>query len=246
MTPVTCIIIDDEHHAIGLLAARLKNFYSNIEIVGTYTTWIDGLEAIRENRADLVFLDISIEDKSGMDILRLVPIIDSEIIFVTAYAQYALDAFKFAASGYIIKPVGDVELNNAVNKAIDRIQNKKLARRSSADIHKHAKIGIPSGKGVNYYNIDDILYFEAINNYTRMVLQNGEFTSSYNIGKINTILKDMPFYHLHRSYIVNVNYVIRYEGAGIVIMTNQQEIPVSRNSKEGFLKLFHSLQSGAD
>lgn len=244
MTPYTCIIIDDEHHAIGLLSARLKMLYNNIEVTGTYTTWTDGLEAVRRNIADIVFLDISIDGKNGLDILRLVPTLESEVIFVTAYTEYALDAFRLAASGYIVKPIGDIELNAAVNKTIERVKNKRLARMHNTAAHTHLKIGIPSGKGINYYNINDIIYFEAVNNYTRLVMQEGELISSYNIGKIQTILEGMPFYQIHRSYIVNINYVVRYEGAGIVIMSNKKEIPVSRNSKEGFLKLFNSLNAG--
>lgn len=243
MIPISCIIIDDEHHAIGLLAARLKALYNNITIVGTYTSWTDGLDAVRDNIADLVFLDISIGEQNGIDILKMAPTIESEVIFVTAYAEYALEAFKFSATGYIIKPVGDVELNNAVCKAAERIKNKRLAR-SHKPGHTQLKIGIPSGKGINYYNVDDILYFEAVNNYTRLVMVSGELTSSYNIGRINSILDGSPFFQLHRSYVVNINFVVRYEASGIVIMSNKKEIPVARNYREGFLKLFNSIHAG--
>lgn len=242
MAPYTCIIIDDEHHAIGLLTARLKTLYNNIEVIGTYTSWTDGLEAMRSNTADIVFLDISIGDKNGIDLLTLVPALESEVIFVTAYAEYALQAFRLAASGYIVKPIGDIELNLAVNKVTERIRNKRLAKMHNAGA-VHLKIGIPSGNGINYYNTNDIIYFEAVNNYTRLVMHNGELTSSYNIGKIGTLLEGLPFYQLHRSYIVNLNHIVRYEGSGVVIMVNKKEIPVARSAKEGFLKMFNSLNT---
>ena len=244
--PYTCIIIDDEHHAIGLLTESLKGLYSNINIIGSYTSWKDGLEAVRTNKADILFLDISIDGKNGIDILKIVPSLESEIIFVTAYAEHALEAFKFSATGYIIKPVGDAELSSAVNKAMERIDHKRQAKLNSSGIHINSKIGIPSGKGINYYNVDEIIYFEAVNNYTRIVTKNGELTSSYNIGKFKNMLEGMPFFHVHRSYIVNLNYITRYEGIGLVIMINKKEIPVARNSREDFLKLFTSLQSGFD
>lgn len=240
----TCIIIDDELHAIGLLAECLKGLYNNIEIIGTYTSWKDGVEAARNVKADIVFLDISIEGKNGMDILKIVPQIESEIIFVTAYAEYALDAFKFSASGYIVKPVGDTELSHAVNKAMDRARNKKLIKQHTA-IPINSKIGIPSGKGINYYNVDEIIYLEAVNNYTKVVTKTGELTSSYNIGKFKEIL-GLPFFHVHRSYIVNLNYVIRYEAAGTVTMNNKKEIPIARNTRDSFLKIFTSLNFNTD
>jgi len=240
----TCIIIDDEYPAIGLLTSCLEELYSNIKIVGSYTSWKEGLEAVRTIKADLLFLDISIEGKNGMDILKIVPSIESEIIFITAYSEYALEAFKFSATGYVVKPIGNTELIKAVNTALDRIGNKRLARQHShAGLPVSSKIGIPSGKGINYYDVAEIIYFEAVSNYTRVVTRSGEVTSSYNIGKFKGILEGLPFFHVHRSYIVNLNYVTRYEAAGMVIMNNKKEIPVARSSREEFLKFFTSLQS---
>jgi len=242
----TCIIIDDELPAIGLLSESLMGLYDNIVITGTYTTWKDGLAAVRNTTADILFLDISIEGKNGMDILKIVPDLDCEIVFVTAFAEHALKAFNFAASGYVVKPIGDAELNTAVNKAMERVLHKRLARQhnnAGADTHKPSKIGIPSGKGINYYNAEDILYFEAVNNYTKVITKTGELTSSYNIGKFESMLENQPFYQIHRSYIVNLNYVTRYEAAGSVIMTNKKELPVARGSREDFLKRFSNLQS---
>ncbi len=241
---VSCIIIDDEDYAIGLLSESLKELYSNIKIVKTFTTWKDGLEALRTMKVDIVFLDISIGGKNGLDILKIVPTLDSEIIFVTAYAEYALEAFKFSATGYIVKPIGDTELIKAVDKALERLHNKKMASQyKGTGVQLNTKIGIPSGKGVSYFDVDDIIYFEAVNNYTKVVTKNTELISSYNIGKFTSILEGMPFFHVHRSFIVNLNYVSRFEAVGAVIMINKKEIPVSRNSRDEFLKLFTSLQS---
>lgn len=238
----TCIIIDDEEHAIGLLRESIAGLYSNIEIIGAYTSWKDGLEAVRSVHADLLFLDISIGGKNGMDILKIVPQLESEIIFVTAYAEYALDAFKFSATGYVVKPVGDAQLGIAIDKAIERVKNKRLAKQKPAAAHVNSKIGIPHGNGINYYEIDDIIYFEAENNYTRVVTQHSDLLSSYNIGKFNTLLEGLPFYQVHRSYVVNLNFIVRYEAVGVVIMSNKKEIPVARSTREDFLKLFANLQ----
>lgn len=240
----TCVIVDDEQHAIGLLTETIKGLYNNINIIGLCSTWKDAIETLRVAKPDILFLDISIGGKNGLDILKIVPGLECEIIFVTAYSEYAVDAFKVSATGYVVKPVGDMELSNAVDKAIERIKNKKLARQySGTTFHVNSKIGIPNGKGINYFEIDEIIYFEAISNYTKVVTRNSELVSSYNMGKFRSLVEGLPFYHVHRSYVINLNCVVRYEVAGIVIMSNQKEIPVARSFREDFLKLFTSFQS---
>lgn len=239
----SCFIIDDEEYAIGLLSESIKSLYNNVKITGTFTTWKQGLDALRTLKADILFLDISIGGKNGMDILKIVPSLESEIIFVTAYSEFALEAFKFSATGYIVKPAGDEALSMAVDKAIERINNKRMAKNASiGPRHSNSKIGIPSGKGVSYFDVDDIIYFEAVNNYTKVVTKHSEMLSSYNIGKYKGLL-DMPFFHVHRSYIVNINFITRYEAMGMIIMANRKEIPVARNSREEFLKLFANMHS---
>lgn len=244
----SCIIIDDEEYAIGLLSESLKGLYNNIEVVGTYTEWKDGLDALRVIKADILFLDISIGGKNGMDILKLVPTAEMEVIFVTAYSEYALEAFKYSATGYIVKPVGDKELSIAVDKAIERINNKKTARQNvSAPMQlANFKIGVPNGKGVNYFDVNDIIYMEAVSNYTKVVTRTGEILSSNNIGKFNYLMDGLPFCIVHRSYIINLNCVSRYEAPGIIFMSNKVEIPLSRSAREDFLNRFNSLQPKID
>lgn len=241
----SCIIIDDEEYAIGLLTESIKGLYNNIEIVGTYTSWKDGLDALRVIKADILFLDISIGGKNGMDILKLLPNNEMEIIFVTAYTEYALEAFKYSATGYIVKPIGDKELSIAVDKAIERIKNKKSARHNiSAPVQlANSKIGVPNGKGVNYYDYNEIIYLEAVTNYTKVVTKSGEILSSNNIGKFNYLMDGLPFCNVHRSYIINLNCVARYEAPGIIIMSNKVEIPLSRGAREDFLNRFNSIQA---
>ncbi len=238
----TCIIVDDEAHAAGLLSAAIGSLYSNISITHTCTTWKAAIDTLRTEKPDILFLDISIGGKNGMELLKIVPCPDSEIIFVTAFSEYAIEAFKYAATGYIVKPAGDAELSNAIDKAIERICNRRLARQPVKP-SLPARLGIPDGKGINYFNAADILYFEAIGNYTRVVTKDSELISSYNIGKYADAIPADTFFQVHRSYIINLNYVTRYEAAGAVIMSNQKNIPVARTCRENFLKMFTGLQA---
>lgn len=237
----TCIIIDDEEYAVDLLVSRLQILNKSVEVIHTYTHWNDALEGLRENECDILFLDISMRDKSGMDLLKLVPNIKSEVIFVTAYSEYAINAFKLSATGYVLKPIDDVDLAQALNRAIDNVNTKRLAARPAAPVVVPNKIGIPNQKSIIYVDTNDILYLEATNTYTKMVMKNEELLCSYNLGKYKPLLPDSIFYQIHRSYIVNLNYISRYENAGYIIMSNRQEIPVSRNIREDFLKLFNRV-----
>jgi two-component system LytT family response regulator len=242
----TCIIIDDEPYVIELLAESIKGLYDNIKIIGTYSSWKDASHAMRNNNADILFLDISIEGKNGMDLLKLAPQSNAELIFVTAFSEYALNAFKHAATGYLLKPIDDIELTAAVDIAIERIKNKRLAlnQNNITNVSSiNSKIGIPNNKGIEYLTINDILFLEAENTYTKVVLKNEELLSSYNIGKFKDLLDNNMFYQVHRSYLVNLNCIRRYENNGTIVMDNNAIIPVSRNIREDFLKLFVRVKS---
>src|ERR1700744_2983467 len=161
---VNCVIIDDEPMSIDLLSQRLNLLFPNLHILGAYTEWKKGLELLRANSVDLLFLDISMPEKSGIDFLKLFPTIPFQVIFITAHSEYAIDAIKLSAAGYILKPIDEYELSFAVNKAIEKIKGPsnitELSAQQKADSNK-IKIGIPNSGGIDYMNIDDILYFES-------------------------------------------------------------------------------------
>ncbi|HXS36524.1 MAG TPA: LytTR family DNA-binding domain-containing protein [Flavipsychrobacter sp.] len=239
----SCIIIDDEPKAIELLRGSLSSLYSNINIVGTYTSWRIALEALRECNFDIVFIDISMPEKNGIDLLNLVPNLSCEIIFITAYADYALEAFSYPAAGYILKPVKDGNLTKALDKVFQRLHYKKMVNQEQACVgqKRNTKIGIPHYKGIEYVNIDDIIYFEAVKRYAKVVTSRSEILSSYSIGKFRHITESNLFYQVHRSYIINTVHMLRYENTGVIIMANNKAIPISKNVKQHFLNLFDAV-----
>ena len=239
-TTFTCIIVDSDTEAIQLLTDNLRLLYNKIAITGSYTSWEAAMNALTTEQCDLLFLDISMPAKDGIDLSTILPDIDSEVIFVTAHTKYALTAFKFSPSGFILKPVDDKELTTAVDRAVERINNKKIARQNiPASIG--TKIGIPNKKGVDYISLDDIIYLEAINTHTKVVTKNAEIASNYSISKFKTLLENHHFFPVHRSYIVNMNFITRYSATGSVIMGGGIEIPVSKNTREEFLARFEKL-----
>jgi two-component system LytT family response regulator len=242
MSPdISCIIIDDEPKAVALLTQRLEILYPNISIKASFTEWKKGLEFLRTSTVDLVFLDVSMPEKTGIDFLKLFPAIPFQVIFITAHSDFALQAIKFSAAGYVLKPIDDYELSFAVNKALERLNNSLRSNSNNNSSLSPLKIGIPNVKGVDYLNAEDILYFESVNKYTKVVTKEYSMVSSYNLGEFKKIADLSYFYQVHRSYIVNLYHIKRYESSGTLIMDDNMEIPVSRLTRADFQSKFSQI-----
>lgn len=232
-TNFNCIIIDDEPEAIVHLSHSLKSLFGDIKIVHTFSGWYDALNGLRALQCDIVFMDVSLSGNSSLSLLRMVPHLKSEIIFVTAYKEYAIEAFDFSTSGYLLKPYNEANLLKAVNKALMRLEGQK----HDAD-GRLRKLGIPGSNGVDYIPVQDILYIETMNRCSKITTRNGELISSYNIGKFKELLDPGSFFQIHRSFVVNINHITRYLTAGSIVMANAKEIPISKAVKDDFLDLF--------
>ncbi len=237
-----CIIVDDEPDAIELLSSRLNKVYDDINIVNTFSSWQHALNALREIRFDILFMDISMPGKTGINLLKLVSDVDFEIIFVTAHDNYALDAFNLSATGYILKPVDDAELKSAVDKARERILNKKQAQAvlsvANGALQKPEKITIPHPNGFDYINPKSIIYLETIFKGTRIVTEDGEINSSHPLNTFQFLIDGYSFFQTHRSFMVNLDHILRYEASGLIVMKNKAEIPLSRSFKAEFLNIY--------
>lgn len=242
MENYTCLIVDDESKAIDLLEYNLGLFYKNIEVIGTYTKWDDAVNVVRSTDADILFLDISMQDKNGMELIKLAPNLQSEVVFITAHEDYAVEAFRLNAAGYIIKPIDKTEFVTTVDKVLEKIRNKRLAKKIlENELHIQKRIGIPNGKAIDYVNVNDIICLEAVNSYTKIVTTDNEILCSYNIGKFRELLDDKTFYQAHRSHVINLNHIRRYEVTGYIIMDNNKEVPLSKSQRDNFLNLFNKL-----
>lgn len=248
MSPdIRCIIIDDEPKAIELLHERLAILFPNIHITGTFTDWRKGFEALRTEQVELLFLDVSMPEKSGIDFLKLFPTLPFQVIFVTAHSEFALQAIKFSAAGYVLKPVDDYELSFAVNKALEKIKGTQVrtVNHHHSGINSTIKIGIPNIKGIDYLNAEDILYFESVNKYTKVVTRESSIMSSYNLGEFKKVIDEKDFFQVHRSYIVNLHHIKRYEIAGVLVMDDNMQIPVSKNIRTDFMNMFNTISRTA-
>jgi two-component system, LytTR family, response regulator len=256
-----CIIIDDEPDNVRVLALQLARHCPAVEIVGQYTDSIDGLRGIETLRPDLVFLDIEMPIMNGFQLLERLGTIQFQLVFVTAYDQYAVRAFRFSALDYLLKPVDTTELVNAVHRA-DQVRSGQATQPTTRAgtplmwpeqfdvLRAHhpalgaglpAKMALPHANGIAFVEISQILYAESDSNYTRFVLAGGEtYLVSKTLGDVQELLESRNFLRVHRTYIVNLDHIKRLvKGEGTyLILSNGANIPVSRQQKERLLERF--------
>ncbi len=238
---IKCIIVDDEVKTGKLLSDMLLQLYPEINLVGAYTTWSSAFSSIRENKPHILFLDISMPEKTGFELLELMPEMNSEIIFVTAHSEFAIDAFDYDVCDYIVKPVSHKKLFKGVSRAIKRLENKGVFIEESGHSFYNSKIGVPDLSGVKYVDVDDIIFLESVNGCAKVVIKDGDITSSYHLSRFYEALDKHYFVQVHRSYIINIKHVNRYDSSGMVVMDNGAGIPVSRNHKDEFLRLIGKI-----
>ena len=238
------IIVDDEPYCCETIATLLED-NDEVEIVTECYNGIDALEAIRKYNPGLVFLDVEMPKMNGFEMLQQLPSVNFEIIFTTSYDRYALKAIRFSAIDYLLKPIDEEELKNAVQKVIRRSQ-KPIAEQLEIlmqKIHHPStpvrKIAMPTMEGFQMIMIDSIISCEADSNYTTLHLKNNKkMVVCRNLKDIEEMLEDHSFTRVHRCYVVNLNEVEKFvkgEG-GYLIMSDGSSIDVSRNKKELLLK----------
>ena len=234
------VIVDDEVSNIENLTILLNKYCPKIVVAGTATNVDQGLLVIREINPSILFLDIQMPDKSGFDLLKSITTHDFEVIFVTAYDQYAIQAIRFSAIDYLLKPVNVNELVNAVDRAIINVERKIQNERLENLIHSisnknQLRIAIPGNKETLFISPETILFCKSDNNYTIFHLKNNQkLTSSKPIFEYEELLSAHGFIRCHQSYLVNrisIKSWIKIDGDRL-LMDGGHEIPVSRNSKE--------------
>ena len=239
---INAILVDDELLPRQLLRGKLEQHFPDIHIVGEAANAEEAYQHITDIHPDLIFLDISMPRESGFDLLRRLPHLDFEIIFVTSYDQYALEAIEFCAIGYIVKPISTEHLLHAVDNAKKRIaqkngfQHNQVLMDNIGHIPENKKIALPTNSGLEFVPVKDILRFEGYQKYTKIHISDGRtLLSSNNIGKFGNMLAEYGFYTTHKSHIINTSYVTRYKNEGVVILSDGSEVPVSRRKKQEFL-----------
>ena len=238
---IRSIIIDDEEKGRNTLRNFLKKYCNNVSVVAEGDCVKSGLEQISIHNPDLVFLDIQMPDGTGFNLLEQIQEINFKVIFVTAYDQYALKAFKFSAIDYLLKPIDPEKLIEAVKKISDIEDIKSINKKLEVLIgnnNRFEKIALPSVEGIHLVKIKDIVRCESESNYTNIYFSTGKkILVTKTLKEYDEMLTPMHFYRVHQSHLINLAFVEKYhkgEG-GFVIMEDGSEIEVARRRKEGFL-----------
>ncbi|MES2777837.1 MAG: LytTR family DNA-binding domain-containing protein [Bacteroidota bacterium] len=241
----TAIIIDDEAKGRTALREKLKTYCPNINLVAEAADGYEGIAIIEKYHPQIIFLDIEMPGMNGFEMLNSLPDKNFNIIFTTAYDQYAIKAIKYAAFDYLLKPVDIEELKQTIAK-IDlqpKNQTKKQADLLQQNISHPKKllnkIAIPTLEGLLFYDINDIIYLEANSNYTSIHFTNKtKLLASKTLKDFEELLPDDMFFRPHHSNIINLNYIKRYikGDGGQIELQNGVYVDVSRRKKEEFLK----------
>ncbi|MBT2162478.1 LytR/AlgR family response regulator transcription factor [Zobellia barbeyronii] len=240
---LNAIIVEDEANSREILRNYLGKYCADVNLVGEAASIQEGLELIQKHDLDLVFLDVEMPFGNAFDLLDQLPDRTFETVFVTAYNQYAMDALNSHAAYYLMKPINIDELI----KAVSYVQEIKQKENELADTvlqpklkSVEGKITLPQQDGFQVLNVADILYCKADDNYTEIYLENKKILVSKTLKYFEDALAGFSFARIHKSYLVNVNEVVKYRKGkgGSVVVSNGKELLVSASKKKDFLAYF--------
>lgn len=241
------IIVDDEVKASMVLQNMISELDYEISVVSIINSSQQAKEQIERLNPDLIFMDVNMPHLNGFDVLESLTHLDYEIIFVTGYDDYALSAFKFSAAGYILKPIDIDHLSATISRAIDRLRNKKSAENNqillqNLNSSQVKRIGIPTMEGLDFALISDIIRCEATMKCTKVIIENEDtIISSYSIGEFVKMLSDYGFYAVHKSHLVNIDKIKKYQKDGTITMSDGSLVPLARRRKQDFLNVIVKL-----
>jgi two-component system, LytTR family, response regulator len=250
---IKALIIDDEKHCCDNLHWQLREYCPEVNVLSVCDSAEKGLAEIRSKQPELIFLDVEMPDMSGFEMLSKFTEINFDIIFTTAFDQYAIRAIKFGALDYLVKPIDKDELREAVYKHLLHTQKDSIKQLTALLSHikksndlSFQKIALPTMHSYELVPLNNIVACESSSNYTNVRLNNGQsILISKTLKQVVDLLDMPPFFRVHNSFLVNLQYAIRYikgEG-GYLVLNNDMTVPVSRAKKDALLQLITHLSA---
>lgn len=251
MSKISTILVDDETKNNELLTIYLEKYCPVIDIVEIATSVEDAIAKINTLKPKLIFLDIILSEGTGFDVIDGIKYEDYLVVFITAYQEYAITAFKFNAIDFLLKPIDSKDLIVTVKKVEDNLHNEYFTTPSQIESTKtsiaaktsdYNFIAIPSTKKIDFIRIDDILYFESDGRYTIIhLLDKTTFFVSKNIGEYDKILAPNYFFRIHKKYLINLKYIVNInnsDGSNCELVGNLI-LPVAKRRKEGLVSFLN-------
>ncbi|SNS76099.1 two component transcriptional regulator, LytTR family [Ekhidna lutea] len=237
---IKALLVDDEPRALKTLQLTLEKHCPEVEILGTANNIVNAFKIIIEKSIDLIFLDISMPNGSGLDLQEKIKEMDVKVIFTTAHKEHAISALRLDAIDYLLKPIDKSELKNAINRYFNLKQTHKSTKADKAQ----SRLTIHTQEGVNIIDLSDILYVESDKNYSIFHLANNDCQiASKPLGTYEDQLKKLGFFRIHRSCIVNLNQIskIKRGKSCLAVLKNNVELEISKSKKDQLLEALNNF-----
>ena len=243
------VIVDNEHNIVEAVQRLLAVYCPQVQVVGRAHSVAEASRLLKRIKTDILFLDIELDDGTGMDLLRRLGKYTFQLVFITAYDQYAVEAFRFSALDFLLKPIDPDDLVEAVRKAADRSRQynyeqrlltlEKNLRSVSA---RTRKLIINDKQHMHAFTLDEIFCLEAEGAYTHFHLQDRSILSSKNLKHYERLLNDYDFERVHHSFLVNLVHMAQFEkNDSVLVLANGRRVPVSTRKREGLISRLREL-----
>jgi len=244
---ITAILIDDERHCNQTLEIEIGRHCPDVKILGSYISGKEGLAAIKSLQPNLVFLDIEMPWMNGFEILQKIDNLNFDVIFITAYDNYAIKAFRFSAIDYLLKPIQHQLLVNAINKVKAKnhhnlpYEQLETLLHNMQDTNGNTRVVFSTSDGLEIVEIKSIVRCQSDNNYTYIYLSNGEnIFLSKTLKEVETMIQSPMFLRVHQSHLVNIIFIKRFvkSDGGYLLLKDGKQVSVSKSRKE---QLIHRI-----
>jgi len=246
MQVLKALLVDDELSSLQNLQYKIQEYCPAIKVVAQTQNPEEAGRLIQQFKPDVIFLDIEMPRMSGFKMLEQIPEVDFEVIFITAYNHYAINAIRICAFDYLVKPVSIEELQQTVERlGVSTVKKNReraelLKKNLSSPKSQDDNIALPANDGLEFIQIKQIVRIESSSNYSKVILQNGQqLLVTRQLKDFEELLQDYRFYRVHHSHLINLNFIAKYTrgDGGQITLRNGDVIDVSRRKKEVFLKL---------
>ncbi|MCE4563405.1 response regulator transcription factor [Maribellus sp. CM-23] len=248
---IKAVVVDDEPAMQEVNCRLLNEYFPEIKLAGIGNSVGSGIELIKKEKPHLVLLDVELNEGTGFQILQQVKPYSFKVVFITGYDTYALKAIKFSALDYILKPVNEIEFQQAIQHAIDEINESEKQQlqtgilfESLQNENQGKKLVLKTMNSLHIVDADDILFCRSDNSYTTFHLADNEkIMVSRSIREYEELLSGHGFFRPHQSFLVNLNHVKKIDKSdgGFIIMKNKKEIPVSFRQKKRLIQMLENL-----